>query len=380
MLIAPDHVDLAPLSEAVAGFLGERFAGLPTDSGVTQFLGTPDEYAWEVKRKLVWLGTRSYLFRNAFQNDAEEQEAEPTDIGTIDDFICQRCTDWSGLGAPDILADVLGLPPDRRAELLSWSERHNAVFEVLSGNKRRLELRNLISGGTYHVRMDLEQNPFRRGCYVLGSLVPWNGEWSWSGEQRMFETLKTTEIEGLRQHYRGIPTIFYRYSPRALEKARSFVREQYEEFVARHGKDLVVYPDGPAMAADWQESAREKFEAMPPAEQRAMLKRHGMKEYAPGFSLPPDLAMADDGIGVFFNPDEGQEIMMSFDDLLSGLAKRGEGLDEDELSTIRGFVWSESISPAFVRRLAEEYGEESILSAFLERFSRWSSAPKSDRV
>ena len=365
LIIAPEHVDLVRMAEVVAGFLGERFADLPTDSGVTQFLGTPDEYGWEVKRKLVWLGTRSYLFRYAFQGYSEEQEAEPTDIGIMDDFICQQCTDWSGLGALDILADVLDLPPDRRADLLSWSERHNAVFEVTSGNKDRIEVRNLISGGTYGVRMNLERNPFPRGSYVLGSLVPWGGEWYWSGQQKTFKTLSAKEIDGLKEGYRKLPTIYYRYSREDLAKARAMVREHYEEFVARHGKDWVVYPDGLAMAADWQKAAKEKFEALPPAEQKALLKRHGMKEYAPSFSLPPDLLEAEDGIGVYFNPDEGQEIIEGFDDVLSGLAKRGTDLEPDEAEAIRGWVLSDSISPGFVRRLAEQYGEESIKAAFL---------------
>ena len=82
----------------------------------------------------------------------------------MDDFICQQCTEWSGLGALDILADVLDLPPERRIDLLSWSQRHNAVFEVLAGDKERIEVRNLISGGTYQVRMNLERNPFPRAA------------------------------------------------------------------------------------------------------------------------------------------------------------------------------------------------------------------------
>ncbi len=327
MVLAPEHVDLVPLAEVVAAFLGERFADLPKDSGVTRFLGTPDEYGWEVKRKLVWLGTKSYLFRVPFQGYAEEQEAEPTDISIMDDFICQRCTGWSGLGALDILADVLQLTPGLRSDLLSWSQRHNAVFEVLAGDEVRIEVRNLISGGTYQVRMNLERNPFPQGSYVLGSLVPWDGQWYWSGQQKTFKELSAKEIDGLKEGYRKLPNIYYRYSPKDLEKARALVREQYEGFVARHGQDWVVYPDGLAMAADWQKAAQEKFEALPPAERKAFLKRHGMKQYKPSFSLPPDLLEAEGGIGVYFNPEEGQEIALAFDDVRSGLAKRGAGPD-----------------------------------------------------
>jgi Protein of unknown function (DUF3843) len=365
MVLSPEHVDLVRLAEVVAEGLQERFADLPADSGVKQFLGTPNRYGWEVKRKLVWLGTRSYLLRDAFHHYAEEQEEAPSDINTMDDFICQECTQWSGLGALDLLAGVLDLPPERRADLLAWSERHNALFRIGSSTARRMEVRNLISGGTYRVRMSPGAKAFRKGSYVHGSLIPWDGEWYWSGAQTAFRDLGADEIERLKDGYRKLPAIFYRYSPEALRKARAMVRKQYDEFVGHHGRDWVGYPDGLAMAADWRRAAKAKFEALPPAEREAFLKRHGLKEYSPDFKLPPDLLKAKDGIGVYFNPEEGMEICVAFDALLSGLEKGGTGLAPAEAEAIPGWIMSDSISPGFVRRLAERYGEESIKAAFL---------------
>lgn len=365
LILAPEHADLTRLAEVVAEILQDRFADLPTDSGVKQFLATPDRYGWEVKRKLIWLGTRSYLLQDAFLRYAAEQEEDPSHIGTMDDFICQECTQWSGLGALDLLAGVLDLPPDRRAELLSWSERHNALFRVVSGTARRIEVENMVSGGVYRVRMAPGGNPFPRGSYVHGSLIPWDGEWYWSGAQKAFRDLGADEIERLKDGYRKLPTIYYRYSPEALRKARAMIREQYEEFVARHGRDWVTYPDGLAMAADWQRAAKAKFEALPPAERAAFLKRHGMKEYSPDFNLPPDLLEAEDGIGVYFNPEEGMEIFVAFNDVISGLEKGGKVLTPAEQKAIRGWMASDSISLGFVRRLAERHGEESIKAAFL---------------
>ena len=365
LIIAPDHVDLLHLADVVAGSLRERFADLPRDSGIEQFLGTPDEHAWEVKRKLIWLGTRSYLFRVFFERYAEEQDARTSEIAVIDDFLCQECTEWAGLGALDILAGVLDLPPERRAELLSWSERHNAVFKVLSGTEERIEVRNVINDRKYRVRMNLERNPFPRGSFVQGSLVPWDGEWYWSGKQQTFDRLDAATIARLKRDYRMRPAIYYRYSPEDLEKARGLVRRQYDEFVARHGKDWVAYPDGLAMAADWQKAAKEKIASLSPAERKKLMEKHGLKTPSPEMSLPPDLLESKDGIGVYFNPEEGMEIIQDFDDLLSGLRKRGTDLTPGEAGAIRGWIVSESISPGFVRRLAGECGDESIKAAFL---------------
>lgn len=365
LLLRPDHTDLVRLAQVAAEVLQEQFADLPKDSGVKHFLGTPHKHGWEVKRKLVWLGTGSYLFRIFCQRYIEEQNAEFSDIGVVDDFLCQQCTEWAGLGAIEVLASVLDLPPERRADLLSWSERHNAVFKVLSGNKEKIEVLNLINDVQYRVRLDLERNPVARGDFVFGSLVPWDGEWYWSGEQKRFDRLDAAEIEQVKQNYREQPTIYYRYSPEDLKKAREMVCQQYEEFVASHGKDWVVYPDGLMMAADWQKSAKAKIAALPEDERNRRVEKHGLKALSPEMNIPRDLLESKNGIGVYFNPNEGMEIMPDFNDILSGLKKKGRGLTGGEEVAIREWVTSQSLSPGFVRRLAEEHGSGSIAAAFL---------------
>jgi len=365
LLLRPDHTDLVRVAQVAAVVLQEQFVDLPKDSGVKHFLGTPSKHGWEVKRKLVWLGTGSYLFRIFCQRYIEEQNAEFSDVGVIDDFLCQQCTEWAGLGAIEVLAGVLDLSSERRADLLSWSERHNAVFKVLWGNKEKIEVLNLINDVKYRVRLNLERNPFARGQFVFGSLVPWDGEWYWSGEQRTFDRLDAVAIEQVKQHYRRQPTIYYRYSPEDLKKAREMVRQQYEEFVASHSNSWVVYPDGLMMAADWQESVKAKIAALPEDERKRLLEKHGLKAPSPAMNIPRDLLESKNGIGVYFNPNEGMEIMPDFNDILSGLKKKGRGMTAGEEVAIGGWVRSQSLSPGFVRRLAEEHGSESIAAAFL---------------
>jgi hypothetical protein len=85
--------------------------------------------------------------------------------------------------------------------------------------------------------------------------------------------------------------------------------------------------------------------------------------------FPRDLLDSENGIGVYYNPDEGMEIMTGFNSIISGLNKRGKDLDEEEERGIRSFIWSDLVSPKFVRRLTREYGSESIEAAFLIRGS-----------
>lgn len=62
-------------------------------------------------------------------------------------------------------------------------------------------------------------------------------------------------------------------------------------------------------------------------------------------------------------------MMTGFNNIVSGLKKRGGNLSKDEEDGIRSFICSDLVSPRFVRRLVKEYGSESIESAFLIRGS-----------
>ena len=85
---------------------------------------------------------------------------------------------------------------------------------------------------------------------------------------------------------------------------------------------------------------------------------------SPQITWSPDLLACEDGIGVYFNPEEGQEMMRGFDDVLRGLQKRGSDVQEDESEGIRQFLYADAISPQFVYKLVQDYGDASIAAAF----------------
>ena len=73
LTLSPTHQDLRRVADAISTFLSDAFSAVPKDSGVKAFLGTPNAYGWDVKRKLIWLGTHSFLFRTQFACYMEEQ-------------------------------------------------------------------------------------------------------------------------------------------------------------------------------------------------------------------------------------------------------------------------------------------------------------------
>ena len=159
--------------------------------------------------------------------------------------------------------------------------------------------------------------------------------------------------------------IAYRYCKDLADKSREAVKDHYENFLKYHGKDLVVYSDGHLMSADLQKQYfiqnKSRLQNVPPSS----VDYHRNKVPDLTTSFPTELLESNNGVGVFFNPDEGQEIMQEFYDIINGFEKKGVNLSEDEQNAIRGFISSNVISPRFVRKLIQEYGDKSIAGAFL---------------
>jgi hypothetical protein len=372
VMISPAHEDVKRLAEAASRWLAERFVGVPQDSGVKRFLAAPNEYGWDIKRKLLWMGLNSYLFRFFFLRYLDDDKREP-DIETKDEFICRHCTEWAGLGVIDVLAGTLDLPEADRATLRSWYERHRSFFRVLSwqeegGEVKCITARNLVNSQPYLIRMNIDRCPFTPGMVVYGALTPWRGEWYWSGEQRVFQEVPEAEESKIRKEMlERSSSIAYRYCPAEAAKALEFTRENHAKFVACFGNDLVVFPDGLTLAAaeqkrleaDWRERDAESI--------ARVMQEQGLKEQRPRMAFPPEFLKHDQGIAAFSNPDEGEEYLLHFNPVLSGLRKKGAGLTDDESDALRNALVDEAISPAFIRRLAGEHGAESFAEAFLVR-------------
>jgi hypothetical protein len=365
LILAPAHQDLERLAIWVAEFLSERFAHLQYASGVKAFMMTPNQYGWDAKRKLVWLGQHSYLFRLHCAAYIRDHGGTP-DIPTLDDFLCQETTPWSGLGVIDILAATLDIPAEQRRELRSWYERHTAYFRVVSVHEPFIQVVNILNEQPYTVRVDENASQFQAYHLVFGSLVPWDGVWYWSGVQHGFDTVTDEVLQQLKQEFpQKAPQIAYRYCPQLAEQAREIVHKHSQQFVDYHGTDLVVYPDGTTMADDMHKFHQYQFALAPKQDVDTFLKKHSLSTPSPTIELPPDILGCQDGIGVYFNPEEGQELMTSFNEVISGLQKHGRDLSEDESEMLRQLLYADAISPQFVRRLTQDYGAASIAAAFL---------------
>lgn len=128
-----------------------------------------------------------------------------------------------------------------------------------------------------------------------------------------------------------------------------------------------MYSDGLSMAADLQREMRLQWESKPAEVIERGVKEGKLPHSGASLSFPNELMENKNGVGVHYDPDEGQEMMTGFNSIVSGLKKKGDDLSSDEENSIRSFICSDMVSPRFVRRLVKEYGFESVESTFLIR-------------
>ena len=367
LVIAPSHKDLDLLAKSVSAFLTAHFQTVRHISGIKKFLLQPNDLGWDFKRKLIWVGTHSYLFRTSFLRYIAENNKGKMAIAFIDDFICQENTIWSGLGVIDILAKTLDLPAKTASDVRSWYERYVSYYRVISSTDNALTLENILNETRYIVRSDIEQkNVFKVGNVILGGIVPYGDYWYWSGMQSDFGRLDKNAVDKLRKGLiRKSSRIVYRYDKQLLAKAKESLNIHYKEFIAYFGSELITFRDGLSMAAALQKKDREKFESLPKNELEAHLKKHGLRNPFPKMDLPDELLNSENGVGVYFNPDAGTEIMLDFDHVLSGFRKEGKDLTDDECEAIKNFMTADAISPRFVRTMIDRYGDKSINCSLL---------------
>ena len=43
----------------------------------------------------------------------------------------------------------------------------------------------------------MEEHPFQRDHFIFGYLVPWRGEWYWSGEQKLCGDASKVDVDDL---------------------------------------------------------------------------------------------------------------------------------------------------------------------------------------
>lgn len=361
---SPFHQDLLILSREVASFLNNAKSKFPKYSTIKRFLKQPDNDAYDVKRKLIWLGTKSYFFRECFNFYLRKEDLKE-EISIIDDFINQVATLWSGIGVINILPDLLVIPKSRKIDIKKWYERHLAFYYVKLIRGSKLITTNIINESTYRIVNGSKNSPFKVGDIIFGSTVKYGDDWYWSGAQRHLGNLSENQINEIREDFvKNSSRIVYRYDKKLLELAKSRTKEFYNEFVSEYGDEIMEFNDGLSYVASLQKREREKYEELSEEEFEEFKVKHKLKNKSPNFNIPEKITNCENGIAVFFNINEGQEILIDFNNFKKAFVKQGENLTEEDFDYIYAMIEDNSISPGFVKKIIKLYGTKSILKAY----------------
>ncbi len=362
---SPFHHDFVILSKALSLFMSGTEKRFPGQSSVKMFLNLSNEDGYDVKKKLIWLGTKSYFFRENFNLYLAKGNFKK-EIPVIDDFIVQITTTWSGMGVIDILAGLLNIPQSRKDEIKSWYERHASFYLIKSSQGKKVIAENIINQQNYRIIVGSNVNPFKINDLIFGNIVKYGTEWYWSGKQHSFNSLTKEQIQETKEDFiLNSSIIVYRYDKALLKKAQDRNIELYKEFVEYFGSDFIVFSNGIDLATSLQKQASLRYEKLTEGEFEKLKDDYGLINKSPKFNYPENVVNSENEIALFYNINEGQEILTEYTSLKSSLKKEGKDLTSDDLDFIYAMIEDPSISPAFVQRILSMFGTKSVLKAYL---------------
>lgn len=348
----PTHPDVVRLTDVFLAFWDKRRKSFRAKDSYRLFVAGPNDVGWRVKRKLITLGQSCYFFRPALDQYLDENPPEldgdlesmiKASANTMDDFLCQVCTGWSGMGATDLLAEVLDFPEARRDDIRAWNDRHISLYRIDAVSGGRLTVTNIPAESEYRVRIDEGAGPFHVGMVLFGALAPWGGEWRWSGLPTTMGDIKKEGFdldEVRRQLKRMLGSILCRSWPEYLEECRKEADDIYRKKLAFHdGRDFVVFENS------W---AYDKDEA-----------RFNGEDSDPWFTSHD--VDDDEEVALYTDPLEGDRIFFRFTKLRNALAKKGVDLTAAERSAAVDFITSPYICADFVKKVLEKYPADAFM-------------------
>ncbi len=364
LILSPQHIDLIALSDAISSFISFSKHRFPKQSSIKLFLKFNNDDGYEVKKKLIWLGTKSYFFRENFYSYLKKNNYKE-EIPIIDDFINQHSTKWSGMNVIDILPEIILIPQGRKEDIKSWYERHASYYLIKSIQGRKIHAENIVNKQNYRIIDGGKPDVFKTGNVVFGSTVKYGTDWYWSGEQRKFDSFTKEEIDEIHENFISKSSrIVYRYDKQMLGKAQNRNLELYNEFVEYFGFDYIEFKNGLDYASKIQKMDSLNYEKLTDEEFQKVKTKHNLVNKSPNYRFPEGLLNSENEIAAFYNITEGMEIISEFNFTKSALNKEGIDLSDEDMEYICSLIEDLSVSPAFIDKIFSFYGNKSVLKTY----------------
>jgi hypothetical protein len=371
LILSPTHIDLQTIAGEIYGYLKKRVKNTPPSSKVKDFVtlsGNKD--GGFIKKRLVWLGMASYLFRFSASNYLADKEKN---VSTVEDFLMQKTTKLSGFTPLDIFVEMADLDEESKKELQKWEEPYMALYHVEDQTGDYWTVKNLINKKDYKVWRDYgaskTADPIKKGIFCLGGIVPWKKEWRWSGEQVIYTSLAPENISQiikvLKHEY---PKMIYRYCEESRKKAFEYVKDEYDFFISYFKTNPVTFDSGYTMrdqVNQYQQAFNQlKLKKIPKEEK----KKYNLEDGGPQLDFPEPLLESPD-TAAFYVADKGMSFLTGFQEFLRALGKKGQDLTKDDEEVIYGYVMEPGIPHQLFHHLKNDYSFESVKCAF--RVNEW---------
>ena len=247
----------------------------------------------------------------------------------VDNFLFSHRMPNGGTIIDNFLRHHRGLSTDDKEMLRGWRDPVEGIFEVQHKDKDSVLTLNLIDNLEYRMYSNMGPRVFRplgKGWFAQGRLVPVAGSWVISGCLSLFPKSGAARIaQAAAQMALRFPEVMYR-NKELLDRSWEMQERKRQEFVAAFGSDEVVLP-------------RDE------AERRVR-----------DLGYPADMTATVDGdtVGVIFDAHDGLGIFAGYHHVREMFAEPSLAKDEARAETLLGYLRSDLIKPAVLRRLAAE--------------------------
>lgn len=313
----------------------------------------------DLKRQLVGFATQPRFEDqlNPLLNDvatSDGQMTEPEFIQVLDAFIMQhRFKDGSSVIDRFLQSRSRELDEADTRLLLGWKDPVQGVFQLTGTEGEASILHNLIDDMVYRAYSNTGKPVAELGpdiAFVTARLAPLTADsWVVSGSVQTFPPKASREVARTAIEMAAeYPELVFR-NPEKVRLGWERMAQDRDRFITMFGADEVV-----ASAAD----AQARLSAY-----------YGNAE----FSLPESLT-EHDTVGLIFDPDDGLMLLPGYGTLHELFADPRLLADADHAEALRGYLKSDSIGPAPLRRLAGAYpgNVDALLGQFLRKPAfRW---------
>ncbi len=365
---SPFDKDFDFLAESISKYLREKFINVPKESGLKLFLSKRSDKYYQLKSKLLWIATNSYLFKLCFHSKLKDEDEDSKNIMFLDSFICEEHSIWSGLTAPEILSKAILLPLKIQNDIIKWSERLFSIYRILSYRKPFLEILNIFNKTKYQVKFELTNCPFEKDMLIFGGIIPFNNYWYWSGTQQnlgYYDKVGKETIQKLKEDFiKSCPNWTYRTYNELLNKAIKSLENMHSHFYRIYGSDFAILDTADEIKEVFLNINKLRYEELSDEMKEEYKDKFNFDKIKQFSEIPDSVVETYKGIGIFFNQKEGLEMMLDFYNILNGLKKQGENLTIEESHSVRNFICSDVISPTFVKYFTKDYGVKSIQRSF----------------